>query len=182
MQDLVRVFIPAHLASTSHHRSILFTDSILPTKKSILFLNATLAGNKVKKDYFSDKNWSEGQRTHVAIIDISYGYAFINSQKVKISPFAGLGITEFSEKSNGNPDEAERMVDSNFIFGINTDYKLKTRLKLVPDEMFGIKEKVETSIRARLYVTKADYSEDLRGYTMNFSVGLCGFGNFIRLK
>lgn len=151
-------------------------------KKSILFVNATLAGNKVKKDYFADKSWSQGQRTNVAILDISYGYAFIDGPKIKISPFAGLGITEFTEKGNGNPDEMERMVDSNLIFGVNTDYKLKTRLKFVPDEMFGIKEKVETSIRTRLYITKASYFEDLTGYTMNLSVGLCGFGNLIRLK
>jgi hypothetical protein len=68
------------------------------------------------------------------------------------------------------------------IFGLNTDYKIKTRLKLVPNTYFGVKEKVETSIRARLYVTRANYYEDLQGYSINLTIGLCGFGNMINLK
>lgn len=151
-------------------------------KKSILYLNGTLAGDKVKKDYISDKNWYKGQHVNVAIIDISYGYALIDNAKLKVSPFAGLGITEFSGVNKDSKKADLRIDDYNIIFGINADYKLRTRLKLVPDPAIGLKEKVETSIRARLYVSRAKYYADLQGYSINLTIGICGFGNFIRVK
>ena len=45
-----------------------------------------------------------------------------------------------------------------------------------------MKEKTETSVRARLYVSKADFYNDLQGYSINMTIGLCGFGNMIKLK
>jgi len=151
-------------------------------KKSILYLNGTLAGAKVRKDYISDKNWYEKQIANVAIIDISYGYAFLDNKKLKLTPFVGLGITELSGKNKDNIEDGLRFVDYNVIFGLNADYKLRTKINLIPDPYMGIKEKVETSIRTRLYVTKADYTPDLKGYSINFTIGLCGFGNMIRVK
>lgn len=149
-------------------------------KKSILYLNATLAGDKIRRDYISDKNWYKSQHAKVAIMDVSYGYALIDNTKLKLSPFGGLGITEFTGENMDIKEDGLRIVDYNLIFGINADYKLRTRLKIFPN--LGQKEKVETSIRARLYVTRADYFNDLKGYSINLTIGLCGFGNFIRLK
>lgn len=151
-------------------------------KKSILYLNGTLARDKVKMDYISDKCWYEGQRANVAIIDVSYGFALIDNENFKITPFAGLGITDFTGDNKDDKENGLRIVDYNMIFGLNTDYKIKTRLKLIPNPYFGVKEKVETSIRARLYVTRVYYYEDLQGYSINLTIGLCGFGNMINLK
>lgn len=151
-------------------------------KKSIFYLNGTLAGDKVRKDYIFAESWYEGQRANVTIIDVSYGYALIDNKKIKFSPFAGLGITEFTGKNKNDKKGEPRIVDYNMIFGINIDYKIRTRLKLVPNHYFGVKEKVETSVRARLYITRAKYYEDLQGYSINLTIGLCGFGNMIRLK
>ena len=151
-------------------------------KKSIFYLNGTLAGTKVKKDYISDKSWYESQRAKVAIMDVSYGYALIDNERIKLSPFVGLGITEFTGENMDDKENGLRIVDYNMIFGINTDYKIRTRLNLVPNPYLGVKEKLETSIRARLYVTRANYHEDLQGYSINLTIGLCGFGNMINLK
>ncbi len=151
-------------------------------KKSILYLNGTLAVDKVQKEYISDKNWHKGQRTNVAIIDVSFGYALIYNQKIKLSPFAGLGITEFTEANKDDEENRLRIVDYNLIFGINTDYKIRTRLILMPNSIFGVKEKIDLLIRARLFITRAYYYEDLQGYSVNLTIGLCGFGNKIRLK
>lgn len=145
-------------------------------KKSILYLNGTLAGGKVIKDYISAKSWYEGQNANVAIIDASYGYAVVDKSKIKLSPFIGLGITELSGINKDNKEDALRYVDYNFIFGLNADYKIRKRIKLLQ------KEAVETSIRARLYITKANYFDDLNGYSINLTIGLCGFGNLLRLR
>ena len=151
-------------------------------KNSIFFLNATLAGNKLKKDYASDKNWYEGQNATVAIMDLSYGYAFINNERFKLTPFAGLGITEFSSENKDNQDDNLRIVDYNVIFGINADYKIRTKIGLIPNSSLGVKEKVETSIRTRLYITRANYHSDLQGYSINLTIGIGIFGNMIRLS
>lgn len=151
-------------------------------KKSILYLNGTLAGGKVIKSYMSAENWYETQNVNLAILNISYGYAFLDNNKFKLAPFAGFGVTELSSRSIDNI----RLVDGNVVFGINADYKLRTKIKLIPDIPIAIfassKEKVETSIRARLCVSKANYTPDLNGYSINLTIGLCGFGNKIRLR
>lgn len=152
----------------------------LAYKNSIFFLNATLAGGKVTKDYLSDNTWYKNQTDNVAILDVSYGYAVIDNANFKLTPFAGLGVTEISR----NTDRAEdvRLLDSNVLFGINADYKIRTRLNLVPSVFFyGLKEKVETSARLRLYLSRANYYSDLSGYSINLTIGICGFGRFIRL-
>lgn len=150
-------------------------------KKSIFFLNGSVGFNKVKKEYASAINWNKGQRTNVAIVDISYGYPLVDNKSIKLSPFIGLGVTQIAEVKKEQEKEL-RMTDYNFIFGLNTDFKLRTRLSFVPNPILGIKEKLETAIRARLYVTRANYHEDLKGYSVNLSLGFSGFGNKIRMK
>lgn len=152
-------------------------------KKSNLFLNATLAWDKVKKDYTSVPVWQMNQKVNVAIIEATYGYSLFENARFKICPFAGLGITELTEANKEKPENRLRMVDYNLIFGINTDFKIKTRLQLVPNPFFnGVKEKVETTIRTRLYVTNANYYSDLKGYSVNFTIGFCGLSNLIKLR
>jgi len=151
-------------------------------KKSILFLNGTIGFNKVNKDYMSAITWNKGQRTNVAIADISYGYPLIDNKTIKLTPFAGLGVVELSEVKKNEEENELRIVDYNLIFGINTDFKLKTRLSFVPNPVLGVKEKLQTAIRARLYVAKANYYDNLKGCSVNLSLGFSGFGNMIRLK
>jgi len=156
----------------------------LAYKKSIFYFNGTMAGGKVRQDYISDKNWYKKQNANLAVIDVSYGYAFLDNRKLKLVPFAGLGITEFSGQNKDNKEDGLRLVDYNVIFGINADYKLRTIIQLLPNPFYrtAVKTKGETSIRARLYVTRANFSSDLSGYSVNLTIGLCGFGNMIRVK
>ena len=154
----------------------------LAFRRSIFYINGTLAWGKVKEDYtYDQKVWIKDQNTNVAIIDISYGYAFIDNSKLKLSPFVGLGITEIAGKKTDDPKDQLRIVDYNLIFGINVDYKFKKRIKMMPNSLFGVKESVETSIRARFYITRANFYDDLNGYSINLTIGLCGFGNFLKL-
>ena len=151
-------------------------------KKSILYFNGTLTRGKVIKSYMSDENWHETQKIDLALLNVSYGYAFIDNNKIKLAPFAGFGAVELSNRSISNL----RFVDGNVVFGINADYKLRTKIKLISSTPVAIftssKEKVETSIRARFFVSKVNYAPDLNGYSINLTVELCGFGNKIRLR
>lgn len=144
-------------------------------KRAILFLNGTLAWSQVKKEY---QEWPTGQRTHVALIEASVGYAFIDNSKIKIAAHAGLGITEFSKVVKDDPESSQAMVNYNILVGINSDYKIRKRIKITAGPM---KEIVETTIRAKLYVSRAKFSEELNGYSINLTLGICGFGNLIRI-
>ncbi len=147
-----------------------------------LFLNATLGFDKVKLDYRPDLYWHKGQRTNVAIGEASLGYAVIDNKDFKLAPFAGYGFTEFSHVTFVDKNRTQtdiQMSDGNIIFGVNADYKRKTILTLAPS-YFRRGERTVFSFRARLYVAKADYFADLKGYSINFSLGVCGFGNMLK--
>ena len=150
--------------------------------QSMLFLNATIAGAKIKQDYASDIRWSKGSKVGVSLGDLSYGYTFIDDDKYKITPFVGIGIIQHSLKNPDNTAERINMTDFNMSIGVNMDYKFATRINLIPDALIGIREKSETSIRARLYITRARYNGDMKGLSINFAIGICGFGNAIRLN
>jgi hypothetical protein len=149
--------------------------------KSFFLMNGTLAGDKVLNEYISSGTWDKGQTAAVAILDLSYGYSIPINPKIKITPFVGLGITEFNGVDY-TTSTALRLVDYNASFGLNADYKLRTLLNLIPTPFWGVKEKLDASIRARIYVNRAKYFEDLRGYSINLSIGFSGFGNFLRIN
>lgn len=149
---------------------------------SMVFLNVTLAGSKIKQDYLTDSRWSKGSKVGVAIGDLSYGYTLINDDKYKITPFIGIGVIEHSIKDPANETKTINMTDFKMSAGLSFDYKIATRVNLIPEAMFGIREKTETSIRARLYVTRARYYGDMKGLSINFAIGICGFGNAIKIK
>lgn len=145
-------------------------------KKHILFINGTLGSSKTKKDFtIAQNNWPNNKKTIIALIDLSYGYALIDNKSIKFSPFTGLGITEISV-SNNNSDEGLRLVDYNLIFGINTDYKIWKRVNLIPNLMGG-RGYNETSIRMKLFASKANYTSAINGYSINLAVGISWFGN-----
>jgi len=151
-------------------------------KNSILYLNATLASDKVKNNFLADNYWSSGQRADVAIIDISMGQALINNQNIKFSPFFGLGITEFTSTTQTEPKTDLRFVDYNYLFGLNLDVKLKTTISIIPPEFTSPRVKFETGIRIKLYVAHVNYNMDLEGNSINLTVGINRFCNLIRIN
>lgn len=149
-------------------------------KKFMLFLNASLSAGKVSQSYLPNNQITSNKRTTNAIIDFSFGYVVLNKSKLKLTPFVGWGITEININDESDLHNDFRLSDGNIIFGLNADYKLWKKINLVPNLLFNIKEKVETSIRARLYVSKVYYYSDLNGYSINLGIGISGFGNIIK--
>ncbi len=149
-------------------------------KRAVLFLNATIAFSSVKSDY---RQWVKGQAAHYALLDLSCGYAVIDNAKWKLTPFAGLGLSELSsQRTNNDANLRISYIDYNFIFGLNADYKFKKTISFIPDAFFRVRENVEYSVRGRLYIARANYYADLQGFSVNLAVEFSGFGNFIKLK
>ena len=95
-------------------------------KNTVLFLNGTLAGNKVKRDYVEDGMlWPKDLKTNVTIIDVSVGHTLMDNSNHKLTPFAGLRILEFTAATKeGEGYEDHRIVNYGLIYGLNYDFKV----------------------------------------------------------
>ena len=78
-------------------------------KNSMLYINTILSGGDVDRTYTGRSYWLEYLDFTLALIDVSYGYAILDNSALKISPFAGLAITEFSENDYDNKESDLRM-------------------------------------------------------------------------
>ncbi len=150
-------------------------------KKSVFSLDGTFAGGKAKQNLETNTNWDKVRALNLAIICASYGFVCVDNSRIKLAPFLGLGVIELSGKSNDNPQQELGMTDYNFIFGLNTDFKIRKGVKLIPGILLRNREFIETSIRTKLYLTRVSYFNNLNGLMINLTVGICGFGNAIKL-
>ncbi len=152
-------------------------------KNTLLFLNATLAGNRTKKDYVEEELlWPKDLRSNVAIIDLSIGQTVVENAKHKITPFVGLGILEFSvAEKEGEAYEDHRIVNYGLIYGLNYDFKFQKRIRLTPSYGAPFRERVDQKIRVKVYATSANY-ESMKGTSINFTLGYAIFGRFIRIN
>jgi hypothetical protein len=142
-----------------------------------LFLNATLGGNRQIASYSRGLNiWPANKGVSYAVGDVTYGYTVFNKGKWKIIPFGGFCFTEL------NFDNLFlRLSNFNFILGTTTDYKIAKNIQLVPNIISESREYSETSVRTRLYVTNASFYPDLKGLTVNLSVGVTLNGKFVEV-
>jgi len=151
-------------------------------KKSHFFINGTIAGDRVKSEYREEGTWHKDQKASVTLIDICYGQPLTDNARVKLVPFAGLGVIELTGDNKDNPDVGLRLVNYNLFAGICTDYKIRTRVNLSGSQFFQTSEITQTSIRARLYVARVHYFGNLQGISINLTIGICGLGNLIDLQ
>ncbi|MEL7148458.1 MAG: hypothetical protein AAFO69_18940, partial [Bacteroidota bacterium] len=153
-------------------------------KNTVLFVNGTLAANRVRSAYFQDgRMWPKDLKTNVAVIDLSVGKALLDNAKHKITPFIGFGILEFSAAiGEGEAFENHRMVDTGLIYGLNYDFKIKKVIRLTPS-LFGNNsgEKIAQNIRLRLYVIPAEF-DNMTGTSINLTVGYGVFGRKVRIR
>jgi len=154
----------------------------LAYKDITLFLCATLGSSKANRSYNGEIIIPKDERAGVAIVDVSFGYPVVNNAKFKIMPFAGLGILEYSEKPEPDKTNYNSMVAPGFLFGLNTDYKISKTLYFIPRTFLQTREYTEFSVRARLYVAHANLSPDMKGFSINLTLGVNMSGNIISLS
>jgi len=172
--------ISNHFTSTTN---LLFGFDIA-YKKTILYLNGSLNFNKVKNDYTENGlTWNQGLKTGVAVIDVSIGQAIIDNNKHKLSPFAGLGVLEFTPRSSKEVYDDYTIVDYNLMYGINYDFKFRRtiNLSILPNSFAAYKDKTEHNIRLRLYATSGSY-ENMKGNSINLAIGYSFFTRKISVK
>ncbi len=145
----------------------------------IFFLRATLGFCSVKKDIeYKNRQWPEKLSTGLAIGDLAIGYPLIDNKKSRIIPFAGINYINFSPLSNQDKYEEHHIGKFAYSLGLNYDYKLIKTINI----MSTFNEKSAWFIRTRVYVSFVNYNDQLRGTSINFTVGFGGFVRFLRIK
>ncbi len=99
-------------------------------KKFTLFLRGHIGIGKLKKDKeFSSGIWEEGSAANIGIPEASIGYAVVENDKIKLSPFLGIGGIEITAPQNDldkrpELDEAGVSFSAAYTLGLNMNIKL----------------------------------------------------------
>ena len=99
-------------------------------KRFELYLRNYIGFNKTKKDFnYSLGTYERGSRTMVFLPEASFGYAVIDDDRFKISPFIGIGAMDISppmEKTTDIPElkEVSLKFTTTYMLGFNFDIKL----------------------------------------------------------
>ncbi len=146
-------------------------------RKVELFLRDYIGFNKTKKDInYSVGTWEKDSRNLVFQPEVSVGYAVYDNEKLKLSPFAGIGsmkITPTTYDLNKNPELKELSLGytTTYILGFNFDFKFrsKTVSEYKPSRTNGF-------IRIRYGYSIPDFEKKYDGMTGNMHYITIGFG------
>lgn len=164
--DILTGSVNNHFNNTS-----LFTFGFdIAYRNFVLDIGGGLSNTKVTKEYIEKNTWVDGTKTGLAILNAALAYNVHNGHRFKIAPFVGWGLLEFS---NNNVPEEEKsdftLVSYSLILGMNLDYKLRQRFKL--NTLLNSRDYSETNVRFRLSVLPVYFYPDLRGYSINLTLG-----------
>ncbi|MCD4695712.1 MAG: hypothetical protein K8S16_05665 [Bacteroidales bacterium] len=151
-------------------------------KKAFFFLDGSLGGSKVIKDYEDKNYWEKGVRSGLAIINLGLGYSVHDGHRLKIVPYAAYSVFELSNNQAPEEERSDFVLvdDLNLSFGINLDYKLRQKFRLLPGFGMDTRDYTETNVRFRVSVVPVNIYPDLKGYSINFMIGMDVFGNQIK--
>lgn len=144
----------------------------------IFYLRGILGFNSVKKEFtYDNKFWEKDLGTGLAVIELTSGYPVVNNDDFSLTPFCGIGIVEFSVRSSEDRYKKQNIDDFTGVFGLNMDYKFSKVLNLLGGVFSG--EASHWLIRARLTAAPFNMNENLKGWTVNFTLGVGGFINTV---
>lgn len=137
-------------------------------KKLFLALNMSLTNSTLNKD-LQDNTFliPEGDKSTISLLNVSLGYPLYETNKFRILPFAGYGITALGEVvEEGDKDE---ITQGTTFFGLNFDFKNRKRVNFTPS-IFNIREEGNTYIRARIFISNSNFNPTLKGYGVHIGI------------
>lgn len=142
----------------------------------ILYLRGILGFNSVKKEFmYNDKTWEENLSTGIFVGELTVGYPFPIMNDFCLTPFAGIGVVEFTVPGNDEKYKEHTIDDFSGVFGLNLDYSFSRTLNLLNDFIF--REKSNWVIRTRLTISPFYFNDQIEGTAINFTIGVGGFTN-----
>ncbi len=137
-------------------------------KKVFLLLNMSLTNSKLNED-IQHQNFSiaKGEKSSISHLNFAVGYPIYDSNRIKIMPFVGYGITGLGEI--GDHKNKKEITKGSSSFGINIDFKNRKRVNFTPS-FFNIKEEGNTFIRTRVFLNNTTFNPNLKGYSINIGI------------
>ena len=149
-------------------------------KPLIFYLRIVAGFNSVKNEFtYEDRIWEKDLSTSLGVIELTAGYPIFNSNSLCLTPFIGPGIVELAVNSQDGKYKDYRIDKFTGVFGLNLDYKFSKGLDLLNDFIF--RQKSNWIIRARLTIAPFKMDERIKGWSVNFTVGVGGFLNSVEL-
>ena len=148
-----------------------------------LLLHAGLGGTSVKADSLPIPGERRSSSDHLEYCQLSaaLGFKVLDCKKWQVIPFAGYGTTEISTIAGQNDKVKHQEKTGGWLGGLCVDYRLRTSLNIAPNYL-PTKECHSIALRAKAYVAQADFNDHLHGMTINFSLSINVFDQFVKLK
>lgn len=147
-------------------------------KSTLFFLRAIVGFNKVKQTFHNGKEqWPNELKSGIALADLSVGYPLFSSNKIVLTPFAGLGYMEFSSNDQSEQYKGYSFGKATITLGVNCDYLFNQKIDFFNDA-FSM-GKSHYLVRTRITAAPYNFSNGINGWSFNFTVGLGLFGNSI---
>lgn len=143
-------------------------------RKFTLNLRMALLPGKTAKELSNRRGdiWQKGEPTNGALGEITLGYAILESDKIKFSPFAGIGVAEITAPENDlkeNPGLERLAVGSDVAYSLggNLDFKLGWNTGEIVENKSSY-----WYLRFRYAYVMPQFSGDPQGNMHTFSLGL----------
>lgn len=139
-------------------------------KNSIFWMNTASGRNNVINDFTLYENlWNKGMKTSYSNMNICYGYSTLNLKKIRLAPFVGLGFVEESEIRT-DTYKGLKLKSTNAVGGLSFYYKFSNTLSIIPNSYQYKRNFYENSILAKLYITKTNFGNELKGFSINLGI------------
>lgn len=137
-------------------------------KKIFMGLNMSLTNSKLNTDLIDDSLLiNKEERASIGLLNSYFGYPIYDSNKFRIVPFAGYGVTFLGEA--GNKDDKQENYAGTSVFGVNFDFKNKKTINFTPT-VFNMREEGNSYFRARIFMSNSNFNPTLKGYSINIGL------------
>ena len=137
-------------------------------KKTFMGINMNFTNSKLNKDLIDDSFMiPEGERSTIGQLNGYFGYPVYETEKIRVIPFAGYGVTFLGEA--GNKDDKQETTTGTSSFGLNFDFKNKKTVNFTPT-VFGLREEGYSYFRARVFISNSSFNPALKGYSLNIGL------------
>lgn len=148
----------------------------LEYKELSLFTRITALGGETTEEISNRQGmvWEKGKPANTFHGELSLGYALLDNEKFKISPFVGVGVSEINAPEDDlkeNPDLEHLALGSDvaYSFGANMDFKLGWKTGEIVEN-----DKTYWYLRIRYGYVMPQFSGSIQGNMHIINIGLGG--------
>jgi hypothetical protein len=150
-------------------------------ERLMLNLNTSFGfGGVVTKTIAPDRMWQKGRDVKLNISDVSLGYKLLDSRAFLLMPFVGVARTVFTSKDKSSGAPPLKNISCSLIAGLSADVKVRRVMYPLGHLVLNGRQFTETALRFRLFCSNVEFTPDVKGYTINFSLGLSSYCRLLK--